>query len=330
MKKDFSIVIGRFQPFHNGHQSLINHALDQANEVVICLGSSFSPRTIKNPWTYDERVHMIREVFPNAPLRFVPIRDYHYNDEKWTREVRNRVFEIVGDKKAVLVGHKKDATSYYLDLFPEFEFCPPPIVKTRGFEDGAEFINATDIRNHIFKAESWSHLVPEQLDPWELYTQIKHLQQEYDFIKAYKEAWKDAPYHPTFLTVDSVVNDDGHILLVQRATEPGKGLWALPGGFVNQSEYLIDAAIREVKEETNVDLSKKDMVQYDIFDYPSRSLRGRTITTAYYFKTKGNIKAKAADDAKNAFFIAITDIYRNEEKFFEDHFSIITKFLEKE
>lgn len=325
MKKDYSIIIGRFQPFHKGHECLIQTALEEAHQVIVVLGSTNSSRTVKNPWTYQERVSMIKSVFPDAPITFTGVRDYHYSDDKWIREVRAKVNKIMdhddSDATAALIGYKKDESSYYLDLFPWFEFIESP---------STMHLDATEVRRRMFEGEDWFHLVPDALADNRIYYKVDSLQPEYQFIKTYKQAWEAAPYKPTFLTVDSVINDDGHILLIQRATAPGQGLWALPGGFVNESERLIDAAIREVKEETSVDLSKKDMIQYDIFDFPSRSLRGRTITTAYYFKTTGNIKAKANDDAKQAFWVSIPDVMANEDKFFEDHYSIICKFLFKD
>ena len=54
------------------------------------------------------------------------------------------------------------------------------------------------------------------------------------------------------MTVDAVVVQSGHILLVKRGDMPGKGLWALPGGFLNQEETMLDGAIRELKEETKI------------------------------------------------------------------------------
>jgi len=62
--------------------------------------------------------------------------------------------------------------------------------------------------------------------------------EEFACINQYIESWSVAPYPPTFVTVDAVVIQDDHILLIRRERCPGKGLWALPGGFLDQDETI--------------------------------------------------------------------------------------------
>src|SRR3546814_1739957 len=78
--------------------------------------------------------------------------------------------------------------------------------------------------------------------------------------------------------------------MVKRRGYPGKGLWALPGGFLNHRERVIEAAIREATEETGIDVSKtvlrNALVDTFFEDNPWRSTRGRTITFASIFHLK--------------------------------------------
>ena len=151
-------------------------------------------------------------------------------------------------------------------------------------------------------------------------------------VKKYKEAWKAAPFPPTFMTVDAVVVQSGHILLVKRGDMPGKGLWALPGGFLNQGETMLDGAIRELKEETKIKIPvpvlKGSIKDSKTFDAPNRSQRGRTITQAFYIDlgfAEELPKVKGSDDAEKAFWVPFNQV--KQELMFEDHWHIIDHFV---
>jgi bifunctional NMN adenylyltransferase/nudix hydrolase len=159
------------------------------------------------------------------------------------------------------------------------------------------------------------------------------LSEEYQMVKKYKEAWKAAPFPPTFMTVDAVVVQSGHILLVKRGDMPGKGLWALPGGFLNQDEKMLDGAIRELKEETKIKVPvpvlKGSIKSSHTFDAPNRSQRGRTITQAFFIDLGFDSKlpkVKGSDDAEKAFWVPLDEVVRNRDKFFEDHVAIVDYF----
>ncbi len=110
-------------------------------------------------------------------------------------------------------------------------------------------------------------------------------------------------YEKPSLTADCVVlrREAGtgrlHVLLIQRAKEPFAGRWALPGGFVNKDEALIEAARRELREETGLHVPK--LRQIGAFGDPGRDPRGWTISVAYLAEVSGTEpEAQAADDAK--------------------------------
>jgi bifunctional NMN adenylyltransferase/nudix hydrolase len=159
------------------------------------------------------------------------------------------------------------------------------------------------------------------------------LVREHEFIKGYKAQFASLPYPPTFVTVDAVVVHSGHILLVKRGAEPGKGLWALPGGFIGHDELLLDACIRELKEETRLKLPEPvlrgSIKGQRVFDRPDRSLRGRTITHAYYFEfPSGELPpVKGGDDAAKARWVPLAEFYDMEGMVYEDHYGIATSFL---
>jgi ADP-ribose pyrophosphatase YjhB (NUDIX family) len=105
-------------------------------------------------------------------------------------------------------------------------------------------------------------------------------------------------YRNPFPTADIIIEvkrDDGQdgIILIQRKNPPYG--WAIPGGFVDYGESLEDAAIREAKEETDLDVTLK--YQLHTYSDPSRDPRNHTITTVYVASAKG--QAKAQDDARD-------------------------------
>lgn len=100
------------------------------------------------------------------------------------------------------------------------------------------------------------------------------------------------------LTADVLVfsHDRREVILIRRKNEPYKDCWALPGGFMDMNETIEQCAVRELKEETNIDVS--DLYLIGVFSKVDRDPRGRTVTVAYYcFADKETIAIKALDDA---------------------------------
>ncbi|MGD2246969.1 MAG: NUDIX hydrolase [Candidatus Methanofastidiosia archaeon] len=99
------------------------------------------------------------------------------------------------------------------------------------------------------------------------------------------------------LTVDGVIVEEGKILLIERGNEPYKGLWALPGGFVEYGETTEKAVVREVKEETGLLCNIKKLV--GVYSDPERDPRGHTVSIVYML-TGGTGDISAGDDAVKA------------------------------
>jgi 8-oxo-dGTP diphosphatase len=118
-------------------------------------------------------------------------------------------------------------------------------------------------------------------------------------------------YPRAALTVDCVVFgfDEGElkVLLIQRALEPFKGRWALPGGFVHVEERLDAAARRELVEETGL----KDIFLEQLYTFGAvdRDPRERVVSVAYYALVKlSDFRAKAATDAAKAEWFPISNV----------------------
>ena len=93
----------------------------------------------------------------------------------------------------------------------------------------------------------------------------------------------------------------------ERKHDPFAGAWALPGGFVNEGERLVDAAARELKEETGVDA--KDLEQLYTAGDPGRDPRGWTVSVAFTARVDPKrTKATAADDAKAVRWFSLAEL----------------------
>lgn len=115
------------------------------------------------------------------------------------------------------------------------------------------------------------------------------------------------------VTVDCVVfgfddkEPDLKVLLIQRAAEPFKDCWALPGGFVDMDEPVETAALRELEEETG--LTDVFLEQLYTFGNPNRDPRGRVISVAYYaLIAPADKQIAAASDAQNVHWFSVNQL----------------------
>ena len=346
MDFDYLVFIGRFEPFHNGHAAVARHALAHARKLVFLIGSANMPRSIRNPWTVAERSVMIRAALADEADRvlLMPLRDHLYNEAQWVAEVQRVVAEAIkvdgGDANARigLIGQEKDASSYYLQEFPQWRLRDVRHTET---------LSATELRRYLFESAAEHgrgalHMLQANL-PAPVFDMLEafrrnggaytSLVNEYRFIQDYRRAWERAPYPPTFVTADAVVVHSGHVLLVRRRAEPGKGLWALPGGFVQQDETVLATCLRELREETRLKLPlpvlKGSIRNRHVFDHPDRSLRGRTITHAFHFDfPAGELPSvRGGDDAEKARWFPMSEALEMGPQLFEDHLFILEYFL---
>ena len=115
--------------------------------------------------------------------------------------------------------------------------------------------------------------------------------------------------HPA-VTADCIVfacqNEKTQVLLIKRGSEPCKDMWALPGGFMNIDESAEEAAIRELKEETGIDV--KEVTQVGAYSKVDRDPRERVITIAFYTVIDNPVKAVGQDDAKQAEWFTLDNL----------------------
>ena len=329
------VLIGRFQPLHNAHLEIIKRCTALTDQLVVIAGSAHQPRTYKNPFTFAERERMIKDAAQGLNLRVYvePNIDTIYNDQAWAVRVQgiHSRYRCLGTRDGI-IGHKKDDSSFYLDMFPQWEFVDVEQIEPLG---------ATDIRDLYFRRDVNMRfiqgVVPETtfnfLMKFKETAEYEQIIREREFVENYKKQYASLPYPPVFVTTDAVVIQSGHVLMIKRRSEPGKGLWALPGGFLNANtdKSVQDAMIRELREETGIKVPapvlKGSIQDNRVFDAIGRSARGRTITHAFKIVLPdGELpKVKGMDDAEKARWVPIAEV--KSEDCFEDHYEILQHFV---
>ncbi len=338
---DLAVLIGRFQPFHNGHLSLLRQALALAPRVVVVIGSAFAARSPKLPFDWHACASMVRRAVPEperSRILCVPVRDF-VDEARWVSAVRHAVAQALAAQglppatSTVLVGQPRDATREYLHAFPDW---------TLHAGDPVDIRRASALRDAVFRDPQEGlgaiagEVPPATVDflrEWCQRPSFTGLRQEAAVLREYDIAWSVAPYPPILVTVDCVVKCRDQVLLIQRGHAPGKGLLALPGGFLEQRETTYQAALRELDEETHLDVPHAGLqaclMGNDVFDRPDRSQRGRTITHGFFFDLgdREPPSVRADDDAEAARWTAIDELCAIEERFLDDHFQILDHYL---
>lgn len=338
-KFEWAVCIGRFQLFHDAQLALVRKGLELAPRCAVLVGSARQARSPRNPFTFDERVETIRLALTEEErqrVALLPIRDY-WDQPRWVAAVQAEVARLTGSERTrvVLVGHRKDPTSDYLDDFAGWTL-----------HDAGRLgeVHAKALRAALYSGESLdaslaaigSQVPPSTLEflrSWAELPFLQKLREEWAELAEEHDKWAASPYPPVFVTVDAVVRIAGEVLLIRRGRAPGKGLLAVPGGFIEQRETAYQSAVRELREETGFALLPQEMEHackaMRVFDHPDRSQRGRVITHAFYFDLGERMRPEIAgsDDAAEARWVPIAELPSLEDQFHDDHFHILDAFL---
>lgn len=339
MSQKHAIYIGRFRPLHHGHYSAIIQAFTELelDKLTILVGSSNRHRSPKNPFTFDEVRIMIENSLPEYAdkIEVKPLFD-HAKNCNWQADVRSK---SVGATH--IIGHNKDESSYYLNLFPElkqFE-CEPVYI-------GHVKLSATLIRELLFNDKLFDNPCAA-LTPLGTYNFLKEWVKTEFFDEMLAETksaerevakFVDYPYkdHLNIACADNVVTCAGHVLLTRRKFNPGKNCLAIPGGHKSEHETFLDAALRELHEETKIKLPENvlrgSIVGEKMFDDPRRSYPHTRITMAYHIDVKPNPngslpRVTAADDAVWAGWVSLHELNDLQSEMYDDHYQIIQHFV---
>ncbi len=120
------------------------------------------------------------------------------------------------------------------------------------------------------------------------------------------------------LTVDSIIEIDGGIVLIERKYPPSG--WAIPGGFVDPGESMLQAVKREALEETSLEIEVLDL--FHVYSRPWRDPRGDTVSAVYWCRAHG--VPAGGDDAARALIFSGNDL---PERIAFDHRAILQQFF---
>jgi len=129
-------------------------------------------------------------------------------------------------------------------------------------------------------------------------------------------------YRNPIPTVDAIIQKSSFLLLIKRQNDPYKDTFALPGGFVDEGETVEEALVREVFEETSLEIHPIEIL--GVYSTPTRDPRGHMMTVVFITITYGG-ELSAGDDAKELHWIPLDNINNIDLAF--DHKLIIKDYI---
>ncbi len=273
------VYIGRFQPFHNGHLSVLNRTASMMKKddgLLVLVGSADRQDSFANPLSWRLRLDIVngilKDLHSDNYMYATVINDSPYNYDQWVYYMQC----VISEQMAYLTesGDTDDVPSPCLvgmDGIKKYaEMLGYPYVKM----PETVSIHGTDVRNRAADGCPVSGLVPPSVlgklvecgfGP--MMRRIRKAQDDYYSSTGCK-------YSTCFCTVDAIVVAGGSVLLVRRKDN---GKYALPGGFQDPMETALDGAMRELYEETGLNVRDNRYFKLErgplLFDAPGRDYR---------------------------------------------------------
>lgn len=153
---------------------------------------------------------------------------------------------------------------------------------------------------------------------------------EDEFIAHYDQSRWPAVGATVDLSIFTIIDNELNVLLIKRGNHPAKGKWALPGGFVDVTESLDQAASRELQEETGLEFNDQSFLeQVKTYGYPGRDRRGFIVSTLYAALIPEVPAPVAGDDAAEAEFVSVAKVLSGEIDLAFDHYELIRDSYER-
>lgn len=325
------LVIGRFQPLHNGHISLINKALEENDKVLVLIGSANKLPDFKNPFSAEQRFNFVYQEFPENPQLLIQTLNDYDTDDEWVQEVTARALSFEEDPTQVMFYcNPKDEEWYRRNfLFP---------VTTLNEVD----VSATEIREEWYTTGQGFDFVcvpPHVNAVMDELPDFDRLQWEYKTTtRNLKEKTHRHPFSNPMEPVSfAVIIQDGKVLVGKRVGPRGAGQFGLPGGFVENTETTLDAAMRETQEELGIDLKAlitkgQAICMSQAVSENLRDLGARTLGVNYLFVVKPDVELKLEldlDETSEAKWVPMMDVCEDKYLLFFNHNQLVRQLLSK-
>jgi cytidyltransferase-like protein len=171
-KHKYGLFLGRFQPFHDGHGSIVMDAWNDCEHLVIAIGSSQEERTKRNPLSFAERAALIRALtWYNKDITIIgiPDRENPSDDSSWGEYVMNYVEKECGKRPTVIFEGGEAVRSHWYDTLGAE-------VKITDREDYP--ISATEIRQMLLEDDRREFALHMPMGTWGFYDDLRRIMLE--------------------------------------------------------------------------------------------------------------------------------------------------------
>lgn len=256
-KPDVYFFGGSFDPWHNGHSHMVEQVLKKKN-VKLFIAPAYSPWKNRGLLSLEERINLIQKLYQDEPRVQVLLDGFTYTVdfiEKYSKEYN--LILVMGS----------DAFKTY----PEWkEYSKIKELVKKEFVIKRTIESSTEIRKDLRKSYG---VVPQII---------------YDYLLVNK-----IHYPKPALTTDVILlSQQGKVLVMKRNTHPFKDTWVFPGGFINEGEDPKQAALRELAEETGLDVAPVKICFNEVFYKKGRDPRDWIVTLSYVIKIYGQPEPK--------------------------------------
>lgn len=326
-----TILADRMQPLRLAEERVLRDALESGGRVAVIVRDADRPRSVSDPFSLSERIAVLEAAFPGemgeGKISVIPVDSFGYDDALRLSALANAVELAVGGEPAQLKGFTNEearATGGEATL------------KTTDVPgDAATAFSALLAEVRGDAPTSVSLAVAEWIKEFSKTEACRHLEDELAVIFSVRKQYGPGPH----LTADAITTYGDSVLLIMRNNPPFKDTLAIPGGILDPGEIPLDAAARELAEETCIASSGESMPEQTVKDAAvfgdpaiyageGRDPRGAYVAHAFHFDLSSlpeRPEVTPSSDAREADWYRLSDLSPDSLAF--DHYAMLHDIL---